>query len=71
MGAVSDQQISEFFAGFAERLANDAIWGQIAAVNQKDIERARGLGRSTTRLVASEDPSSTTRTSQCHGRVCR
>src|SRR5690606_5749554 len=29
-------------------------WGQIAAVNQKDVERARGLGRSTTRLVATD-----------------
>lgn len=43
MGGVSDQQISEFFAGFAQRLGNDAIWTQIAAVNQKDVERARGL----------------------------
>lgn len=54
MGAVSDQQISEFFAGFAERLARDTVWNEIAAVNQKDVERARGLGRSTTRLVATE-----------------
>ena len=54
MGAVSDPQISEFFAGFAERLGNDAVWAQIAAVNQKDVERARGLGRSTTRLVATD-----------------
>jgi len=54
MGAVSDLQISEFFAGFAARLASEEVWREIALVNQKDVERARGLGRSTTRLVATD-----------------
>ena len=54
MGAVTDQQISEFFADFAKRLGQSAVWAEISAVNQKDVERARGLGRSTTRLVATD-----------------
>jgi glutamate-5-semialdehyde dehydrogenase len=54
LGAVSEQQISGFFAGFAERLRSDATWREILLVNQTDVDRARGLGRSTTRLVATD-----------------
>lgn len=54
MGAVSEEQISSFFAGFAQRLRSDATWSEILLVNQKDVERARELGRSTTRLVATD-----------------
>lgn len=54
MGAVSDGQIDQFFEGFASRLADDSIWRKIAQANQDDVEQARALGRSTTRLVASD-----------------
>ena len=54
MGAVTDQQIDRFFNGFAERLANDAIWASISETNEQDVAQAKARGRSTTRLVASE-----------------
>jgi glutamate-5-semialdehyde dehydrogenase len=54
MGRVSDKQISEFFLSFARRLQNDDIWQQVARVNEGDVARAQAQGRSTTRLVASE-----------------
>jgi len=54
MGSVSDEQISQFFEGFASRLADEATWKKIAATNQEDIEKAQARGRSTTRLEASE-----------------
>lgn len=54
MGSVSDAQISRFFQLFADRLADDAIWKQVAQTNQEDVERARVRGRSTTRLEANE-----------------
>lgn len=46
----SDDQITGFFGGFAERLADDAVFAPIAAANAADLERARQSGRSTTRL---------------------
>jgi glutamate-5-semialdehyde dehydrogenase len=54
LAAVRDDQISKFFDRFAAALANDAVWARIAAANRADVERARGAGRSTTRLEASE-----------------
>jgi glutamate-5-semialdehyde dehydrogenase len=54
MGAVGDDQVSRFYEEFAVRLEDEAIWTEIAAVNQTDIEDARQRGRSTTRLVADE-----------------
>ncbi|MCB0189870.1 MAG: aldehyde dehydrogenase family protein, partial [Caldilineaceae bacterium] len=54
MGAVSDQQISQFYEHFAATLEDDSIWTQISAVNALDVERAQARGRSTTRLVAGE-----------------
>jgi glutamate-5-semialdehyde dehydrogenase len=54
MSAVSDAAISRFFAAFADRLADDAIWAGIAAANAGDVESARARGRSTTRLAASD-----------------
>ena len=54
MGGVRDEQISEFFGRFADRLQDAAIWEQIVQINEADIERARERGRSTTRLVANE-----------------
>jgi len=52
--AVSDDRITRFFARFAARLADDAVWERIAAANAADVARARERGRSTTRLVADE-----------------
>ncbi len=54
MGAVTDAQISAFYAGFAQALETPTIWQQITSVNAQDVDAARARGRSTTRLVASE-----------------
>ena len=54
MADVTDDQISQFFVTFADRLADDVVWGSIAEANATDINRAKGAGRSTTRLVATE-----------------
>lgn len=54
MSDVTDEQISEFFRTFAERLADDVLWGAIAEANAADVERAREAARATTRLVAGE-----------------
>jgi glutamate-5-semialdehyde dehydrogenase len=54
MAHVTDEQISHFFAAFAERLRDDAVWGGIAEANAGDVERAKAKGRSVTRLVATE-----------------
>ena len=49
----TDDQITDFFRRFADRLADDEVFAPIAAANAADIERARGRGRSTTRLELS------------------
>jgi glutamate-5-semialdehyde dehydrogenase len=54
MGAVRDDQISRFFAEFADRLADDDAFAPIAAANERDVASARERGRSVTRLVLSE-----------------
>jgi glutamate-5-semialdehyde dehydrogenase len=54
MGRVTDEQITGFFAAFADRLADEQAWSAIAAANAADVEKARAAGRSTTRLVADE-----------------
>lgn len=54
MGAVTDDQISQFFASFADALADDGIWTKIQKVNEEDVADAKARGRSTTRLEASE-----------------
>ncbi len=51
LAACSDEAITDFFDGFAARLDDDAVFGPIADANRADVERAAGLGRSTTRLV--------------------
>jgi glutamate-5-semialdehyde dehydrogenase len=53
MGAVADEAISAFYAAFARRLEDDAVWQQVAAANEDDVARARARGRSTTRLQVS------------------
>ena len=52
--AASDESITKFYTEFSARLADDAVWGQIAKVNEEDVERAKAKGRSTTRLVAGD-----------------
>jgi glutamate-5-semialdehyde dehydrogenase len=54
MADVTDEQISQFFVRFADRLADTAVWGSVAEANSTDVERAQSAGRSTTRLVATE-----------------
>lgn len=54
MGSVSDEQISQFFNGFAKRLEDEAIWAAVLSANTADVESAKARGRSTTRLVATE-----------------
>lgn len=54
LSGVSDDQMSQFFAGFADRLADDATWGAIVEANTADVERAKERGRSSVRLVATE-----------------
>jgi glutamate-5-semialdehyde dehydrogenase len=51
---VTDDQISQFFVAFADRIADDVVWGSIAEANAADVDRAKAAGRSTTRLVATE-----------------
>lgn len=51
MHTVPPSSIANFFEGFARRL--EAEWEQVQLANDADVERARGLGRSTTRLVVS------------------
>jgi glutamate-5-semialdehyde dehydrogenase len=53
LAAVSDDQISAFFAGFADLLADDIAFTSIASANAVDVESAAARGRSTTRLVLS------------------
>lgn len=55
-GALSlaeDAQITSFFDGFAERLADASVFTQIAEANADDVQTASLRGRSTTRLVLS------------------
>ena len=54
LGACNDGQITAFFAGFADRLADDAVFEEIARANANDVADAETRGRSTTRLMLSE-----------------
>lgn len=54
MSEVDDDQITAFYAAFAERLGDDASFEPIARANALDVDSARERGRSTTRLVLSE-----------------
>jgi len=54
LSAAPDASISDFYAGFANRLADESVWSRIQAVNERDVAEARARGRSTTRLVANE-----------------
>lgn len=50
MDETSDEQISAFYEMFASRLENDVIFESISQANAADVDRARELGRTTTRL---------------------
>lgn len=53
LAGVTDEQISAFFAGFADRLGDDVVFEAIGAANAADVAAAEARGRSTTRLVLS------------------
>lgn len=50
MAAVTDDQLTTFYQRFAAALADDEVFGHIAAANADDVVAARARGRSTTRL---------------------
>jgi glutamate-5-semialdehyde dehydrogenase len=54
LSVVGDEQISQFFHLFADRLADHKVWASIEDANQADVDRARSVGRAITRLVATE-----------------
>ncbi len=54
MGKVTDDAVTLFFDTFASLLADDGAFAPIQAANRDDIEKARGRGRSTTRLELSD-----------------
>jgi glutamate-5-semialdehyde dehydrogenase len=54
MGSVTDDQISAFFLGFADRLADDTEFEPIGAANKADVAMAHEAGRSTTRLLLTD-----------------
>jgi glutamate-5-semialdehyde dehydrogenase len=51
LAAAADQQLTDFFRVFAERLADDRVFEAIAKANQDDVASADTRGRSTTRLA--------------------
>ncbi len=55
MGEVEDEQISRFYEEFAQRLDSPEVWTEVTRTNAEDVERAAARGRSTTRLVASDE----------------
>ena len=55
MGEVADAQVTVFYETFATKLEDDATFELIAAANNQDLTSARDRGRSTTRLVLSDD----------------
>ena len=54
LGLVTDDQITSFFYGFADRLEDPDVFETIAKANVADVDRARSKGRTTTRLVLSD-----------------
>lgn len=53
LASVTDEQISDFFARFADILADDAAFAPIAAANEADVAKAIERGRATGRLTLS------------------
>lgn len=54
LGDVDDAAIDTFFRTFADRLANDDVFRAVRAANERDVADAKARGRSTTRLVLTE-----------------
>ncbi len=54
LAGCSDQAITDFFDAFARRLADPTSVDPILEANAADVDRAKAAGRSTTRLVMSE-----------------
>ena len=52
--SASDDQLTQFYTEFADRLADPGIWAKIAEANERDVAHAREKDRSTTRLAADE-----------------
>src|SRR3954451_2467004 len=46
----SDDQITEFFDCFADKIDDDSVFADVIAANQADVASALARGRSTTRL---------------------
>ncbi len=53
LAEVSDEQITEFFGAFADRLDDETTFAAIQLANRGDIVRAQAMRRSTTRLELS------------------
>ncbi|MFP6640310.1 MAG: aldehyde dehydrogenase family protein, partial [Myxococcota bacterium] len=54
LSSASDESISNFYRGFAQRLEDSTTWKEIQRINQEDVADAQSRGRSTTRLVAND-----------------
>jgi glutamate-5-semialdehyde dehydrogenase len=54
LASVSDESITAFYAGFADRLQDDITFAEVAVANEEDVTVAIQAGRSTTRLRLSE-----------------
>ncbi|MBD0324139.1 MAG: aldehyde dehydrogenase family protein, partial [Aldersonia sp.] len=50
LGAVTDDQISQFFDEFASRLADDSAFASVLSANECDVAAAAAAGRPTSRL---------------------
>jgi glutamate-5-semialdehyde dehydrogenase len=53
LAGVTDEEITAFFAAFADRLADETAAGPISSANAADVASASAAGRSTTRLTLS------------------
>ena len=53
LAACTDEQITEFFAGFADAVEDDEVFAAVLDANRADVEAATARGRSTTRLILS------------------
>jgi glutamate-5-semialdehyde dehydrogenase len=50
-----DDALCRFFERFATALESESIWAYVRDANARDVDAAKARGRSTTRLIASED----------------
>ncbi|MCE1180169.1 MAG: aldehyde dehydrogenase family protein [Micrococcales bacterium] len=54
LGGCTDEQITAFFASFADALEDPDVVARVRAANDADVARAQAAGRSTTRLVLND-----------------